>query len=112
MTAYTLVVMSQPVEGREDEYNEWYSNQHLGDVLNVEGFTAARRFTVAEGYTAALGYMALYEVETDDPEALLAELTKRAGTPAMPISTAMDANVQLTLYKAITPRATAKAKAA
>jgi hypothetical protein len=110
MPAYTLVVMSGPVEGREDEYNDWYSNQHLGDVLNVKGFTAARRFLAAKGHAASPPYMALYDIETDDPEALLAELTKHAGTPAMPISTAMDAaNTSLTLYAAITPLVTAKA---
>jgi hypothetical protein len=27
-----FLVFTNPVEGREDEYNEWYDNVHLGDV--------------------------------------------------------------------------------
>ena len=30
-----LVVLSSPVEGREDEYNEWYSNVHLREVVEI-----------------------------------------------------------------------------
>jgi hypothetical protein len=103
MAAYTLVVMSNPVAGREDEYNDWYTNQHLGDVLRIEGFSAARRFEVSEGHSAPHKYMALYEMETDNPGAVLEDLTKKANTPAMPISSAMDANVGMVLYRAITP---------
>lgn len=109
MPAYTLVVMSGPVEGREEEYNDWYTNQHLGDVLSVKGFTAARRFVVANGHKASPSYMALYDIECDDPAALLKELSKRAGTPAMPVSSAMDAaSAKFTLYEAITPQVKAK----
>ncbi|MGJ3558570.1 hypothetical protein ACR6C2_04830 [Streptomyces sp. INA 01156] len=32
-----LLVLSDPVEGREDEYNEWYSGQHLGETLQTRG---------------------------------------------------------------------------
>ena len=44
MAKLWLVVLTNPVEGREDEYNEWYSDRHLEDVLAVEGFEAAQRF--------------------------------------------------------------------
>jgi hypothetical protein len=108
MAAYTLVVMSNPVDGRTDEYNDWYTNQHLADVLRVPGFSAARRFKVGEGFEAPHAYMALYEMETSDPGAVLGELTKRANTPDMPISDAMDANVSMTLFKGITPLMSAK----
>jgi hypothetical protein len=35
---YILVVMSNPVPGREQEYNTWYDTQHLPDVLQNPGF--------------------------------------------------------------------------
>lgn len=47
MGNYTLVVFTNPVEGREDDYNEWYDNQHLGDVIAAAGGDAF------EGYAAA-----------------------------------------------------------
>jgi hypothetical protein len=109
MAAYTLVVMSNPVEGRTEEYNDWYTNQHLADVLRVDGFKAARRFQISEGFSGPHAYMALYEMETEDPGAVLDELTKCANTPAMPISPAMDANISMNLFKGITPLMTAKA---
>ena len=42
-----LIVMSDAVEGRDDEYNDWYDRVHLADVLALPGFVAARRY-VAE----------------------------------------------------------------
>ena len=38
MGNYTMVVFTSPVEGREDDYNDWYDNQHLGDVIAAAGF--------------------------------------------------------------------------
>lgn len=35
-------------------------------------------------------YLALYELETDDPDAAMAELRRRAGGPSMPMSEALD----------------------
>jgi hypothetical protein len=108
MTAYTLVVMSNPVEGREDEYNEWYTGRHLADVLNIPGFTGAQRFKIEEGFEGSHAYMALYEMETSDPVQVLAELPRRAGTAALPISEALGADTAMTLFTAITPRIAAK----
>lgn len=98
MKKCVLVVFSNPMAGREREYNEWYDGHHLADVLKVPGFLSAQRFTlggVAAG--AQWKYLALYEFEADDPASALAELTKRAGTPDMVLSEAMD----LTNYSAV-----------
>jgi hypothetical protein len=106
MTHYSLVVLSNPVAGREDEYNRWYSEQHLQDVLRIPGFVAAQRFRIADDSGAAPHrYLALYELETNDLATALGELGKRAGTPAMPISEALDtATVSMTPFAAITGR--------
>jgi hypothetical protein len=105
---YCLVVFSDPMPHREDEYNTWYSEVHLPHVLAVPGFVSARRLKLADGpgieNTPLPGkYMALYEMETDDPAGVLKEMWSRAGTPAMPISGAIDApNSTHTLFAAIT----------
>jgi len=86
-----LIVFSNPAEGREDEYNEWYSHQHLADVLRVPGFKSAQRFKIPQDDPAAQWkYLAIYEFEADDPAEALKALTARAGTPDMVISQAMD----------------------
>ena len=35
MPSYKLIVMTQPVEGREQEYNDWYQGMHLPDLVSV-----------------------------------------------------------------------------
>jgi hypothetical protein len=106
-STHVLVVYSSPVAGQESEYNQWYDEQHLKDVLQAPGFLAAQRFKLPDEPDRAPCYLALYEMRTEDPEAALAELTSRAGTPHMIISDALDMTVtSMTLVKAITGRVT------
>jgi hypothetical protein len=94
MASYRLLVLTNPVAGREEEYNQWYSEQHLGDVLRVPGFTGAQRFRLLESLDASKSfpwrYVALYDIETDDLAGVLRELSSRGGTTALPVSTALE----------------------
>jgi len=93
MAKYTFVVLTNPTSGKEAEYNKWYNEQHIPDVLNVPGFVAAQRFRLAD---AQMGdenphrYLALYEIETADLAGALKELTARVGTADMVMSDAID----------------------
>lgn len=106
MAKYCFVVLSNPVKGREDEYNDWYNSRHLTDVLAVPGFVAAQRFKVAKPDSPLPHqYMALYEIETGNLSATLKEMYTRAGTDAMPISPALDLpGVSANVYEAIGER--------
>ncbi len=111
MAKYNFVVLSGPTAGREAEYNDWYSTQHLRDVLAVPGFVSAQRFKLQDnnGGPAAGAmthpYMAVYEVDTNDVGKSFAELLRRAGTPKMPLSEALDQkNVVTGLYGPITEK--------
>jgi hypothetical protein len=105
---YLFLVVSNPVAGREAEFNDWYSRQHLDDVLRVPGFTGARRFMVSGESRLPGRYVAIYELECADPDAVLASLNARAGTPDMPISPALDvANVTIALLAPLTERLSA-----
>jgi hypothetical protein len=42
---HVLIVLSNPVAGCVDEYNDWSGNVHLGEVL-LPGFVAAQRCVV------------------------------------------------------------------
>ncbi|WP_175817223.1 DUF4286 family protein [Burkholderia diffusa] len=94
MQRYNLMVLSNPVDGREDEYNDWYSNTHLDDVLRVPGIVGAQRFRLAETQRDEIGYpwryLAIYACETDDLRQVIDGLRERSGTSAMPISSAME----------------------
>ena len=89
MANHQLVVLTNPVVGREDEYNAWYNDQHLQDVLAVPGFVAAQRFKVADrDLKTSHKYLAIYEVETENLAKTMENLNAAAGTPAMMISDA------------------------
>ena len=81
-----LIVKSEPSEGQEDAYNEWYDNVHLPEVLAIAGFVSARRF-VAEpsigGELPEQRYVAIYEMEGDDLAAVQAGLKAAAGSFTM-----------------------------
>ena len=106
MADHTFVVFTKPVAGKEAEYNRWYDEQHLPDVLQVPGVVNARRFlaTDAEGNKQ---YLALYGLQTDNPDALLADLNSRAGSDRMVMSDALDMeSINAVIYSAITPLVT------
>ena len=94
MAKYTFVVLTNPTSGKEAEYNKWYNEQHIPDVLNVPGFVAAQRFRLADAQMSdkapAHRYLALYEIETDDLAGALKELKARGGTADMVMSDAID----------------------
>lgn len=69
----TLIVFSSPVEGREDEYNDWYDNTHLREFVALPGVVSGRRFKVSpSGPKAATSYAAIYELDGDPADVLAA----------------------------------------
>jgi hypothetical protein len=93
MGRYVFVVYSNPVEGREQEYNDWYWNQHLSDLLACPGIIAARRLMLADRQVRDMPqpfkYLALYEIETNDLQGFIDELVSRATTGRMARSAAL-----------------------
>ena len=92
MRRFKMLVFSQPFPGREDEFNVWYTGQHLDDLVALPGFIAAQRFklhSVSMG-TTLNPHLAIYDVETDDPEGVIENMFAMRDTEAMPISPAFD----------------------
>jgi hypothetical protein len=92
MAKALLVVLTDAVEGQEDEYNEWYTDRHLDDVLAAAGFEAAQRFRFVPSKLSrrpSAQYLAIYEVDTDQRDRAEELLLGSANTDAMPISDAM-----------------------
>jgi hypothetical protein len=98
MAKHIFVVFTDPVVGREAEYNEWYTHQHLKDVLGIPGFVAAQRFKLAEGPANNLpgSYLAVYEIEADDPAVPVAALNAAAQDGRMFISSALSVATAVT----------------
>ena len=101
MSQYKLVVMTSAVKGREDEFNDWYDNEHLGDICALDGFTGAARYELEPGQDNPTGhkYLAIYDMETDDVEATMQGMIKAATSGEMHISEAMAMPTVTLLYK-------------
>lgn len=92
MPNYKMIVMSRPAAGREDEYNAWYQNVHLGELVALPGFKSARRFRYARSLVEgeAYPYMSIYEIETDDIDAVLNTLRGAAERGVLTMSDSID----------------------
>ncbi len=106
MEHYKLVVLTNPVEGREDDYNAWYEGRHLDDILKVPGFTQAQRFVVDNplpGAPPTHKYLAIYDFESDDLAATMQIFLANGGTEKMPISDALAPDASPVVYRVIGP---------
>ena len=45
---YVYLVMSDPLPGREFDFNDGYQNMHMGDLVQLPGWTGAQRFRLAD----------------------------------------------------------------
>jgi hypothetical protein len=86
MARTIMAVLSNPSSAdQEDEYNSWYDEVHLKELLEIPGIVGATRYRLSDAAGPAPTehrYLALYEVE-GDPAAVLAELGARAGSTSM-----------------------------
>jgi hypothetical protein len=92
-----MVVGSNPAAPEQEaEFNRWYVEEHLDDVLAVAGFNAARRYTLspvrpmADTEPSPYGYLAVYEVEADDLAVAGRDLQAALDSGAIPISETFD----------------------
>jgi hypothetical protein len=92
-----LIVLSEAVDGRDDEFNDWYSWVHIRDVLRLSRVVVAvQRFKRSPHQLVPNGsgkypqeYLAIYE--TTDPERMTQD-HKPVFTSEMPISNAYSFN--------------------
>jgi len=100
MAIYHYVVLTKSIPGQIEEFDTWYDGRHLPDAVAFPGIRAAKRYkilhslnSVAEGMQpvdSPFDSVAIYEMETDDPDQLARDLIAQAGTPAMPLCDAYD----------------------
>ena len=96
MARYMLIAMNGPTDGEGDEaaYNRWYDEVHVPDLEAIDGVLSARRFEVVRRHRAPWPYVAVYEIETDDVDALM----KRMETEPRPFTPAFDRSVSAMLF--------------
>jgi hypothetical protein len=58
-----LQIMTDVAPEFEDEFNQWYEQEHLAERMAIPGFIRARRFKALEGSPK---YLALYDLASPD----------------------------------------------
>jgi hypothetical protein len=111
MKDYVYVVLSNPTQGSDAAFNDWYDNTHLADVLAVEGVQSARRFKLIDNPLAPevpqQRYLSLYYLHTGDPFKVIQTLTDEIEAGRMVMSEAFDLKtVAASIFEAIGPTVT------
>jgi hypothetical protein len=111
LEAFELVVLSDAVEGRDQEFNDWYTTQHVPDVLHVPGFISGQRFKLVENdspNTVIPHYLVKFEFQSDDLDATIAEINRRRTSGQTRMSTAMSPDAMVYFMSPLGPRVRAK----
>jgi hypothetical protein len=107
MQDYILIVYSNAADGRHEEFNAWYNNVHLPDVLALPHFTSARRFKLIdfkldeEAPNPTHQYVAYYHLSCNDPNTALSDLRDRVLTGKILMSETMGPDFQAVAYQAV-----------
>lgn len=77
------LVFTQPKAGRDEEFNDWYSNRHIHDLVAIPGIVAAQRYRLLDPTTgeATPDYLAIYELS--DVDLAIAGMAERRDTDRM-----------------------------
>lgn len=94
MAKAQYVVLTSAHSGQQEDFERWYDECHLDDVVSVEGVYSATRYRLHQ-HVAGLDAptwcsLAIYDIDAEDPEAVIARISAQAGTPEMPTSDAMN----------------------
>lgn len=106
MLKHIFMAMTNASEGKDAEFSTWYDEVHLGEVLATPGFAAVQRYQLDDvqlGTNHPYKFLAIYELETDDPQATLHAL---ASGPKTPHGGLIGAAPMATLYTSMGPRVT------
>lgn len=99
-----MLVFIRPIEGKENQFNEWYNNTHLQEVVAVEGFISAQRYDLTEAQQMPnqdYKYLALYELEDENVAQTIDTLLAASATMDMGSSADL-ASAKVSVFKSIT----------
>jgi hypothetical protein len=99
-----MLALTNPVAGREAEFNTWYDDVHVKDLVAVPGIVAAQRYIVvpsSDATSAPYQYLTIYRTE-GSAESVRANLASTRGRRV--ISDALAPGGAIWTYKPIGPR--------
>jgi hypothetical protein len=104
MAKFIMTTFTNPVEGAEADFNKWYDEVHVWEMLALPGFVAAQRYELDPIVPRKVGsYLAVFEIETDDIDGLMGRMNEAAKT--MNVSAALDTNtITMQVFKVLGSR--------
>jgi len=93
-----MLVFTNAVDGRDDEFNQWYDEVHLVEVLALPEFVDATRHKLADAQMfpdQSHGYLAIYEYKGDAADAIAA---LGAGAERFNMSDSMAPDAKVVLF--------------
>ena len=96
-----LIVFSNPVDNRVEDFNDWYTNVHIRDVMRMPASVAVQRFVLADQQplkerASKFAYLAVYETD-DTVKCTVAHAA--AFTPGLPISDAFPVDAPCNYFR-------------
>ncbi len=87
-----LIALTTPIAGKEQEYHDWYNNVHIPEIVNGLGLQGAQRYELVAKMIGAdtNTFLAIYDVETDDPDGFMGRMGAFAQSGGMTPGTATD----------------------
>jgi len=93
MPTYRYLMFTNAAEGKDAAFNDWYDSIHIPGIMAVDGFKSFQRFKVIDSpHTPGRthNYAAIYELEGNDPNAVLDRLVASFTEGRMRMSDTID----------------------
>jgi hypothetical protein len=100
-----MLVWSNPADpSATEDYHAWYDQQHLGEILELDGFVSARRLDFVEHDRCAepaSRNLAVYELQAEDLGAAMSAMLARTAGGEIPLPSALqtDPRPVIQLYR-------------
>lgn len=75
---YLFLAQTNAKDGLHDEFNRWYDEQHLKEVLALPNFRSAQRFEASRG--SDFQYYAIYAIEAESRAAVWTAVSQLSET--------------------------------
>jgi len=73
---HMVLVLTEPTEGQTEEFDRYYEQDHIDEVLQTTGWVSGQRFRLQDqvGAPCPLPYLAIYEAQAEDAASVLKTL--------------------------------------
>lgn len=104
MPNYQIHVLTNSAPGREAEFNKWYTEIHVPEIVATDSFVGGRRFEIKahNGEAPTHRFLAVYDVAPGiDPGAALSDMVARGGDGRFTMTDAMGPNPAIQIVEVI-----------